>query len=53
MSTQSCFYNDISHEVVFCLEVSDFIRLGIMPPPIGAREVDGLPCASVAELLVT
>ena len=24
-----------------------------MPPPIGAREIDGLPCASVAELPVT
>ena len=31
------------HEVVFCLELSDFIRLD-MPPPIGA---------SVAELLLT
>ena len=48
----TCFCDDISHEVVFCLELLDFISLGIMPPPIGAHEVDGLPCASVAELLV-
>ena len=39
MST--CFCNDISHVVVFCLELSDFIRLGIMAPPNGAHEVDG------------
>ena len=31
----------------------DFGIRKVWPPPIGAREIDGLPKASMAELLVT
>ena len=51
MSTHFC--PDINHEVVFCLELLDSYQLRYYAPAHWGHEVDGLPCASVAELLVT